>query len=227
MNTLQNRVIQRTSKTLTEKRALLQLLTNDYRFDNFITMRQGFDANEIEDRETARHYIIESRVFNSGFNMKAMKPEVHRRIRKLDPNHKYKTFKKRLLADYKEKNVEINRTISKSAFYRMLHDRHHWRDYNNPATHNTLTDNHLPDITSTGMQNSQVEEKRDKDVVHDEEDTLEAKKYDGNVAETKEKSVVLERRLGRPRNDGFSMTMKTLGPVYFQATVSTEPNVTN
>ncbi|XP_045163902.2 uncharacterized protein LOC123528238 isoform X2 [Mercenaria mercenaria] len=228
VNNLQNKVIQRTSKTLTEKRALLQLLQKEYRFDNFVTMKQGFNSNQIEDIETARHYVIESRVFNSGFNLKSMKPEVHRRIRKLDPNHKYKTFKKRLLADVKVRNVEINRTISTPTFYKMLHDHEHWREYNHPSSKEKMQVSHLPEITSAGKREDFKPEVENIDhIAAEEKDTFPAPDTDEGVEKPKEKSMVLERRLARPKQDALSMTMRTLGPVYFQTTVSTEPSETS
>lgn len=223
-NNIQSQVIQRTSKTLKEKRALLQILQSDYRYDNFLTTKPGFDASRIEDKDTARHYIIESRVFNSGFNMKAMKPEVYRRIRKLDPAHKHKAFKRRLLAEVKGTNVEINRTISNSAFRKMLHDREHWRDYNYPPNHEKWMVESIP---------------QSDELLHDKgtgEDLVAGSSYVAQQpedisesvtekVEAKEKSVVIERRLARPKADAFSMTMRTLGPVYFQTSVSTEGNM--
>lgn len=221
---LQNKVIQRTSKTLKEKKALSQLLEDDYKVKNFVTMRQGFDASTIDNKDLARRYVIESRVFNSGFNMKAMKPEVYRRIRKLDPNHKYKVFKKRLLADVKETNVEINRAISNKAFDHMLHDRKHWRKYNYPPTHEVWSVETLPKLSLNENVAGTDTERLETVVVQEvAENTLDKLTEEDGVP--KEKSVVLERRLPRREQNAFSMTMRTLGPVYFQASVSTDPVV--
>ena len=225
MNNLQTRVIERTSKTLTEKRAMLQLLEKEYRIDNFITLKQGFNANQIDDIETARHYVIESRVLNSGFNIKSMKPEVLRRIRMLNPNHKYKAFKKRLLTEVKRKNVELDREMSTTTFYRMLHDHENWRDYN----HTSSKDDKKAGLLQTEVV---VEEKQQEElnlvernvegVVPDVENVIQAKENGEELEKPKEKSMILERRLARPKQDALSMTMRTLGPVYFQTTVTTE-----
>lgn len=195
--TIQNKVIHRLSKTLKEKKAMLQLLQKEYRFDNFITMQDGFDPALIDSKEMARHYIIESRVFNSGFNMKAMKPEVHRQIKKLDPNHKYKAFKRRLLEGVKSTNVEINRAISNSAFRRMLHDREHWRDYNFPPDHEKWT------LASTQPEEARDElhERREPVAEDSHVNANEAMRLNRSTEEVKnrEKSVVLEKRLARPK----------------------------
>lgn len=219
---LQNKVIERTTKTLKERRALLQLLENDYKVERFITMKQDFDPSLINDKANARRYIIESRVFNSGFNMKAMRPEVHRRIRKLDPNHKYKAFKKKLLAKYKELNVEINRGISDATFYKMLSDREHWREFNVPTRkENWETSGESRDLHAVTQD---VHDSEEAGAEKDEIEAVRQENVDAEVRE-KEKSVVLERRLARPKQDAFSMTMRTLGPVYFQTTVNELPPV--
>lgn len=216
---LQNKVIEKTTKTLKERRALLQLLENDYKVDRFITMSQDFDPRLINDKANARRYIIESRVFNSGFNMKAMKPEVYRRMRKLDPNHKYKTFKKKLLTHCKEQNVEINRGIGQPTFYQMLSDRQHWRELNRSKGQRELEISERATAPSGEIQDLPSHGKEEA-----EKDEIEAVRLENDGADVpvKEKSVVIERRLARPKSDAFSMTMRTLGPVYFQTT-TTEP----
>lgn len=180
-------------------------------------MKQDFDPRQINDNANARRYIIESRVFNSGFNMKAMKPEVYRRIRKLDPIYKYKIFKKNLLVKFKEQNVEINRAISDETFYKMLSDRQHWRELNYP-------DGYEKWPTSDPARASSRDAARDfsgQDQGHETGDEIEAVRQENvESLEEKEKSVVLERRLARPKQDAFSMTMRTLGPVYFQTTTT-------
>lgn len=224
---LQNKIIQRTSKLLTEKRAMLQLLANDYKFDNFVTMKEDFDATLIDNKETARHYVIESRVFNSGFNMNSMKPEILRKIRKMDPHHKYKLFKRRLLDNMKEQNVEINREISRSAFYKMLHDREHWRDYNFPPTHERWSNSRLPQIAPTankGIPKQYIE--RVENSISGDSNACDAERTDTEVDKPKEQSKLLERRIARPKHDTLSMTMRTLGPVYFQTTVGAETTET-
>ncbi|KAL4220910.1 hypothetical protein ACF0H5_019176 [Mactra antiquata] len=219
---LQNRVIERTSKILKEKKALSQLLEKDYKVKNFITMRQGFDSSTIDNKEHARRYVIESRVFNSGFNMKAMKPEVYRRIRKLDPNHKYKLLKKRLLADAKEQNVEMNHAVSETAFDHMLHDRKHWQKYNYPPSHEIWSVDTLPTIPVNENEAQVDNEPIGKDSVREDQDNEKETDEQTNTA-VKEKSIVIERRLPRrEQQNAYSMTMRTLGPVYFQASVSTE-----
>jgi hypothetical protein len=188
-------------------------------------MKQGFNANQIEDIETARHYVIESRVFNSGFNVKSMKPEVHRRIRMLNPNHKYKAFKKRLLADVKRKNVEIDREMSTTTFYRMLHDHEHWRDYNHTTTkHSKQTDLSQSEVPEEEKQREGLNaiEKNTEGVIQDSKHGTVATETGEDSDKPKEKSMVLEKRLARPKQDTLCMTMRTLGPVYFQTTVTTE-----
>ena len=214
---LQNKIIERATKSLKEKQALLQLLENDYKVDKFITMKQNFDPSTINDKANARRYIIESRVFNSGFNMKAMKPEVYRRIRKLDPNHKHKTFKKRLLASCKEQNVEINRGMNDTTFYRMLGDRKNWRELN-------CRDNWLNSASEHARASSGEPRDLYSGQLEGDGDEIDAVRQEN--AETtepeKEKSIVLERRckLPRPKHQAFSMTMRTLGPVYFQTSTT-------
>ncbi|KAH3784154.1 hypothetical protein DPMN_162106 [Dreissena polymorpha] len=227
---LQNRVIRKTSKSLTERRALLDLLENEYKVKNFITMKPKFDPGSIDNVEDARRYVIESRVFNSGFNLKSMKPEVRRKIRMLDPIHKYKVYKEKLLADNWQQNVEINRAISDSTFNMMLSDRKHWREYNFPPGHPRWQKSEEIKTSSKeasrsrkssqipALVNDEIQQVREVNTVREEVES----------DRTKEKSVVLERRQLLPRNpNAFSMSMRSLGPVYFQTTVSTLPVLQN
>ena len=205
-NTIQNRVIDRTTKSLKEKQALIQLLDKEYKVDNFLTMKTGFEPNQIETKYDARHYIIETRIFNSGFNTKSMKPEIRRQLRKLDPNRKYRLFKRKLLEENRCKNIEINRAISNTAFTKMLKDKHNWILYNRPSKHklfdadeDKLSDIKPPDeVQKDGEQGTDLVKKE-------------------TSSEVIKKETVLEKRLPRRPADAFSMTMRTLGPVYFQS----------
>ena len=225
-NNVQSKVIERTNKTLKEKQALVQLLSHDYKFDNFVTMQRGFDPNQIDSKHVARRYVMESRVFNSGFNMTALRPEVHRRLRKLDPNHKYHVFKKKLLAENRERNVEINRAISNSAFRLMLHDRENWREYNDPKARpkpkkreDQLTDTPVLEF----VQNVDFRPENIPVTEASNEESVDVTTEDhGHL---KEKSIVLERRLPRRPVESFGMTTRTLGPVYFQAPVSVNTEI--
>ena len=204
-------MIERTTKNLKEKQALLQLLNKEYKVDNFITMNTGFDMNQIESKHDARHYIIESRIFNSGFNTKSMKPEISRQLRKLDPNRRYRVLKKRLLAENRRKNIEMNRAMSNSTFTKMLKDKDHWTLYNHPAA-----DKRTGSVTNivddkfkySGEIVTDIEESDEKG----EENVIDSDKH-----ELQEKETVIEKRLPRRPADAFSMTMRTLGPVYFQS----------
>ena len=210
-NNIQNKVIERTTKILKEKQALLQLLNKEYKIDNFITMKTGFDANQIESKHDARHYIIESRIFNSGFNTKSMRPEISRQLRKLDPNRRYRVLKKRLLAENKCKNVEMNRAISSATFTKMLKDKDNWTLYNHPSDeHRTGNVTHIVDDKFTHSVG--VIPEKDENVEREGEKVIESDKQ-----ELQEKETVLEKRLPRRQADAFSMTMRTLGPVYFQS----------
>ncbi|XP_052819497.1 uncharacterized protein LOC128245396 [Mya arenaria] len=222
-NNVRNKVMQRASKTLTEKRALLKLLENDYKVKNFITMKQDFNPSQIEDVETARRYVIETRVFNSGFNVKSMRPEVRRQIRMLDPNHKYKTFKKKLLDDTWSKNVEIDRTINDQTFDKMLHDRKHWRDYNYPPNHPKWLATKDPLESIKSQSTSRRQSKVDEIEVVTMENAAFGQPGPENEDATKEKSIVLERRLLRRPDNACNMTLRTLGPVYFQTTTAAVP----
>lgn len=213
-NNIQNKVIERTTKTLKEKQALVQLLANEYKVDNFITMKTGFDVKQIETKRDARHYIIEARIFNSGFNTKSMKPEITRQLRKLDPNRKYRVLKKRLLAENRSKNVEMNRAMSNVTFYNMLKDKNNWLLYNQPSS-----------IEKTGSGRDVAGEKSKATGDMSPEETDSAKKKEHTTAaedattnhEIREKGIILEKRLSRRPPGAFSMTMRTLGPVYFQS----------
>ena len=190
-------------------------------------MKQDFDPKSICDVETARRYVIETRVFNSGFNVKAMRPEVKRQIRMLDPNHKYKTMKKKLLEDTWAKNVEINRSINDSTFDKMLHDRKNWREYNYPPDHPKWLS------TDVGVSRASSKNRKSRGTPRTQKESTETDVIDKVLMENqtqvegadiggKEKSIVIEKRLPRRSNDAFSMTMRTLGPVYFQSSVNQE-----
>ena len=213
-NNIQNKVIERTTKNLKEKQALTQLLDKEYKVDNFITMKTGFDVNQVESKHDARHYIIETRIFNSGFNTKSMKPEISRQLRKLDPNRKYRVLKKRLLAENRLKNIEMNRAMSNSTFTKMLKDKDNWILYNHPTA-----DKRTGSVTHLADENF----KQSVDMVTEKEESgkKEGQGIDSEDATAKtemlEKGTVLEKRLPRRPADAFSMTMRTLGPVYFQS----------
>ena len=214
-NTLQDRVIERTKKSLKEKQALIQLLNKDYKVDNFITMKSDFDMNRIETKHDARHYIIETRIFNSGFNTKSMRPEINRQIRKLDPCRKYRVFKRRLLEDNRSRNIEINRAIPDSAFDKMLKDKNNWTVYNKPAEHERTGSLPKLDIKAHAEEPDREVVEND-DVVHGDKRPSENEqagvKY-GSV----QRERILEKRLPRRPADAFAMTMRTLGAVYFQS----------
>ncbi|KAL3861599.1 hypothetical protein ACJMK2_007625 [Sinanodonta woodiana] len=134
---IQARVIQQTSQSYTERHALQEVLSNDYRVDNFITMKKKLKPEDIHDRKTMRRFILESRVFNSGFGMHALYPEVKRKIKHSDINWEVGRRKKQLLRKNQEvSKTVINPTISQSAFRRMLTDRTHWTQYNTPRQNN-------------------------------------------------------------------------------------------
>ena len=214
-NTLQDRVIERTKKSLKEKQALIQLLGKDYKVDNFMTMKSGFDTSQIETKHDARHYIIETRIFNSGFNTRSMRPEINRQLRKLDPGRKYRVFKKKLLEENRGRNVEINRAISDSAFRKMLKDKNNWILYNQPSERKwsgsltNVSEHKKTEVNNVEPVKTEVasDEKQNADVEHVVIKEL------GDI----EREKILEKRLPRRPADAFSMTMRTLGPVYFQS----------
>ena len=214
-NTLQDRVIERTKKSLKEKQALIQLLNKDYKVDNFITMKSNFDMNRIETKHDARHYIIETRIFNSGFNTKSMRPEINRQIRKLDPCRKYRVFKRRLLEDNRSRNIEINRAIPDSAFDKMLKDKNNWTRYNKHVEREETGSLPKLDIKAHAEEPDREVVEND-DIVNGDKQPSESEqagvKY-GSV----QRERILEKRLPRRPADAFAMTMRTLGAVYFQS----------
>ncbi|KAK3581356.1 hypothetical protein CHS0354_016199 [Potamilus streckersoni] len=137
MDNIQARVIQQTSQSFTERHALQEVLSSDYRVDNFITMKKKLKPEDIHDRKTMRRFIIESRVFNSGFGMHALYPEVKRKIKQSDISWEVGRRKKLLLRKNQEVSKTVmNPTMSQSAFRRMLSDRKHWTQYNTPRQNN-------------------------------------------------------------------------------------------
>ena len=216
-NTLQDRVIERTKKSLKEKQALIQLLGKDYKVDNFMTMKSGFDTSQIETKHDARHYIIETRIFNSGFNTRSMRPEINRQLRKLDPGRKYRMFKKKLLEENRGRNVEINRAISDSAFRKMLKDKNNWILYNQPSERKWSGS--LSNVSEHKKTEANNVEPVKTEVASDEKQTADVEHAvikEGDI-EHVEREKILEKRLPRRPADAFSMTMRTLGPVYFQS----------
>ncbi|KAK3594994.1 hypothetical protein CHS0354_019924 [Potamilus streckersoni] len=217
---IQSRIMERMTKSLQERKALHRVLVEDYRVDNFITMKKNFNPEDIdtEDRKSLRRFILESRVFNSGFGMKSLRPEVRRKLRQMDPVRKIRCFKKKLLEHNKaESNFLINPAIPDYAFYKMLSDRKHWKDYNVPKTKYEDDDGVNSDGLRAGVQDDQKEtvQKDSFPEMHREEFC--------------DRDTVLERRLSlmdrrnvvdKDVSAAPKVTMSTLGPVYFQTAVN-------
>ncbi|KAL3861105.1 hypothetical protein ACJMK2_007177 [Sinanodonta woodiana] len=209
---IQSRIMERMTKSLQERKALHRVLVEDYRVDKFITMKKDFNPMDIdtEDRKSLRRFILESRVFNSGFGMKSLRPEVRRKLRQMDPVRKIRRFKRTLLEHNKaESNFLINPAIPDYAFYKMLSDRKHWKEYNVTRARHEDDDGLNSDGLSVQDDQKEIVQKDSIVETHREESCGRDK--------------VLERRVSFMDRDVTAapkVTMSTLGPVYFQTTVN-------
>jgi hypothetical protein len=125
---IRSRLVAKTQKSLRDMQAFEKVISNEYRVKNFATMRRGFDRSMIQTPRLERRVKIETRIYNSGFSMKALQPEIKRTQRKMDPERK-RRFVKRKILEYchDQSDVVINREVPSSAVYRTFRDERHWR----------------------------------------------------------------------------------------------------
>ncbi|KAK3102114.1 hypothetical protein FSP39_008892 [Pinctada imbricata] len=127
---IRNRVKEKTEKSLQELKAFQKVLNEEYKVDNFKTMELGFKREYVMTPRTARRFKLETRVYHSGFDRKAFRPEINRKIRQMDPTRTTRIMKKILLEKSKDQSdILIDRNLSVDGFYKMLEDRTNLKRY--------------------------------------------------------------------------------------------------
>ena len=127
---VQSKMKEKTEKSLQELRAFQKVLNEDYRVHEFKTMELGFKREYLMTPRTARRFKLETRVYHSGFDKKAFRPEITKKIRQMDPTRTTRIMKKILLEKSKDQSdILIDRNLSVDGFYKMLEDRHNLKRY--------------------------------------------------------------------------------------------------
>jgi len=164
---IMSRVMERTEKSLKNMQAFRHVLNNDYCVDNFKTMSLGFKRNMVQTPRTARRFKLETRVYHSGYDMKAFQPEINRRLRQTDPTRVTRIFKNVLLEKFQEEsNIVIDRKLSSSGFHRMLNDKDNLKKYGYQRMKSTVR---FKDEEEEEIKESDETKKNSDDIVDDVE----------------------------------------------------------
>lgn len=121
---LLQRVMDRAERNIEHMRGYREVVNNDYKFDNFRTIKHGFRKRLVESPRTARQISLETKIYNGGYQPGFFKHEIRRKIRQADPNVFHRVFKKVLKERCQEESGEVlDRKMSDMTYYRTLKEK--------------------------------------------------------------------------------------------------------
>lgn len=121
---LLQRVMERAERNVEHMRGYREVVNNDFKFDNFRTMKHGFRKRLVESPRTARQISLETKIYNGGYQPGYFKHEIKRKIRQTDPNVFHRVVKKVLKEQCQEESGEVlDRKMSDMTYYRTLKEK--------------------------------------------------------------------------------------------------------
>lgn len=121
---LLQRVMERTERNIEHMRGYREVVNNDFKFDNFRTMKHGFRKRLVESPRTARQFSLETKIYNGGYQPGYFKHEIKRKIRQTDPNVFHRVVKKVLKEQCQEESGDVlDRKMSDMTYYRTLKEK--------------------------------------------------------------------------------------------------------
>lgn len=121
---LLQRVMERTERNIEHMRGYREVVNNDFKFDNFRTMKHGFRKRLVESPRTARQISLETKIYNGGYQPGYFKHEIKRKIRQTDPNVFHRVVKKVLKEQCQEESGDVlDRKMSDMTYYRTLKEK--------------------------------------------------------------------------------------------------------
>lgn len=121
---LLQRVMERAERNIEHMRGYREVVNNDFKFDNFRTMKHGFRKRLVESPRTARQISLETKIYNGGYQPGYFKHEIKRKIRQTDPNVFHRVVKKVLKEQCQEESGEVlDRNMSDMTYYRTLKEK--------------------------------------------------------------------------------------------------------
>lgn len=121
---LLQRVMERAERNIEHMRGYREVVNNDFKFDNFRTMKHGFRKRLVESPRTARQISLETKIYNGGYQPGYFKHEIKRKIRQTDPNVFHRVVKKVLKEQCQEESGEVlDRKMSDMTYYRTLKEK--------------------------------------------------------------------------------------------------------
>lgn len=121
---LLQRVMERAERNIEHMRGYREVVNNDFKFDNFRTMKHCFRKRLVESPRTARQISLETKIYNGGYQPGYFKHEIKRKIRQTDPNVFHRVVKKVLKEQCQEESGEVlDRKMSDMTYYRTLKEK--------------------------------------------------------------------------------------------------------
>lgn len=121
---LLQRVMERAERNIEHMRGYREVVNNDFKFDNFRTMKHGFRKRLVESPRTARQISLETKIYNGGYQPGYFKHEIKRKIRQTDPNVFHRVVKKVLKEQCQEESGDVlDRKMSDMTYYRTLKEK--------------------------------------------------------------------------------------------------------
>lgn len=121
---LLQRVMERAERNIEHMRGYREVVNNDFKFDNFRTMKHGFRKRLVESPRTARQISLETKIYNGGYQPGYFEHEIKRKIRQTDPNVFHRVVKKVLKEQCQEESGEVlDRKMSDMTYYRTLKEK--------------------------------------------------------------------------------------------------------
>lgn len=121
---LLQRVMERAERNIEHMRGYREVVNNDFKFDNFRTMKHGFRKRLVESPRTARQISLETKIYNGGYQPGYFKHEIKRKIRQTDPNVFHRVVKKVMKEQCQEESGEVlDRKMSDMTYYRTLKEK--------------------------------------------------------------------------------------------------------
>lgn len=121
---LLQRVMERAERNIEHMRGYREAVNNDFKFDNFRTMKHGFRKRLVESPRTARQISLETKIYNGGYQPGYFKHEIKRKIRQTDPNVFHRVVKKVLKEQCQEESGDVlDRKMSDMTYYRTLKEK--------------------------------------------------------------------------------------------------------
>nr|XP_022346017.1 uncharacterized protein LOC111138379 [Crassostrea virginica] len=121
---LLQKVMDRAERNIEQMKGYREVVSTDYKVDNFRTMKHGFKKRLIESPRTARQISLETKIYNGGYQPGYFKQEIKRKIRQADPNVFHRVMKKVLKEQCQEESGQVlDRKMSDMTYYRTLKEK--------------------------------------------------------------------------------------------------------